>query len=535
MYNAGIKRVTRAPRDSLLEKVPEFVRTNATPANLIGLGGGIFAIFCLLALPASQNWNIRLPLYLVLVVWTLLRPRVALYLLPVAIPWGSLDAITLAGLNLNSADILVVLLATSWLMSFTLRPLVGHSQSGPLDREQFNTPRYLVFAMLALLLAMLLSMVTTLSISLSIKEVAKWLEALVILLLGTQYLRTRREIWTLVIIICLAAISQAILGYAQYAFNLGPASFIRDASLRVYGTFDQPNPYADYINMTLTIALALLLLGRGMAIRTLTGLAVIVLGGAEFLSQSKGGYLALAAALVFIITVALLHRRVLFSCIIITILCIIALYLAGLIPGSVFSPILQKAGLVNLSFAYPTTENYANSERLAHWVAGLLMFRDHPLIGVGIGNYASAYPKYAQGIFVIPLGHAHNYYINIAAEAGIIGLAGLLAFLIAAFVAGGRSLRAISKQCKQAMEQRAKPRAGIQVAGARATLERLRQLTNERALAIGLLAALISVCVHNVVDDLYVHSMTSLFVLLLVMLIRLDVGVSTKRNNSSRV
>jgi O-antigen ligase len=533
MYNAGIHGVARGPRASLSKKVSTFVHANATPANLIGLGGGFIAIFCLLALPASQNWNIRLPLYLVLVIWTLLRPRVALYLLPVAIPWGSLDPITLAGFNLNSADILVLLLATSWLMSFTLRPFVTGRQSGPLDRKAFNTPRYLVFALLALLLAMLFSMATTLSISLSLKEIVKWLEALIVLVLGTQYLHTRRQLWTLVIIVCLAAISQAILGYAQYAFNLGPASFIRDAGLRVYGTFDQPNPYAGYINMSLTIAVALLLLGRGVATRVLAGLAVVVLAGVEFLSQSKGGYIALAVALLFIFTIALFRRRVLFSGIIIAVLCIISIYLAGLLPERAFLPLLQKVGLLNLSFTFPTAENYANSERLAHWVAGLLMFRDHPLFGVGIGNYASAYPRYAQGIFVIPLGHAHNYYINIAAEAGIVGLAGLVSFLLAAFVAGSRSLRSITKKCEQLVAQRAKPRAGIQVAEARATQERLQELINDRALAVGLIAALLSVCIHNLVDNLYVHSMTSLFVLLLVMLIRLDVGAPDKCNNSN--
>ncbi len=46
--------------------------------------------------------------------------------------------------------------------------------------------------------------------------------------------------------------------------------------------------------------------------------------------------------------------------------------------------------------------------------------------------------------------------------------------------------------------------------------------TNDRALSIGLLAALISVCVHNVFDDLYVHSLTNLIALLIIVLIRLE-------------
>ncbi|HEV2654887.1 MAG TPA: hypothetical protein VGT82_08005, partial [Ktedonobacteraceae bacterium] len=81
MYHADSSRsVAHLPPDTLPTKISAFVHTNA--ANLVGLGAAILAIFCLLALPSANYWNIRLPLYLVLVVWILLRPRVALYLLP---------------------------------------------------------------------------------------------------------------------------------------------------------------------------------------------------------------------------------------------------------------------------------------------------------------------------------------------------------------------------------------------------------------------------------------------------------------------
>ena len=48
------------------------------------------------------------------------------------------------------------------------------------------------------------------------------------------------------------------------------------------------------------------------------------------------------------------------------------------------------------------------------------------------------------------------------------------------------------------------------------------QLTDDRALAIGILAALIAICTHNLVDDLFVHSLTNLIALLLIALIRLE-------------
>ncbi len=67
------------------------------------------------------------------------------------------------------------------------------------------------------------------------------------------------------------------------------------------------------------------------------------------------------------------------------------------------------------------------------------MFGDRPWLGVGFGNYEAVYPAYAIGIWRDPLGHAHNYYLNVAAEAGLIGLAAYLAVLAAALALAGRA------------------------------------------------------------------------------------------------
>ena len=71
--------------------------------------------------------------------------------------------------------------------------------------------------------------------------------------------------------------------------------------------------------------------------------------------------------------------------------------------------------------------NYAVLERLAHWQAAADMARDDLWTGVGFGNYAAAYPRYALINWPDALGHAHNYYLNLLAE---VGLPGLLAYLI---------------------------------------------------------------------------------------------------------
>ena len=539
MYNFGLSNNRYSDPLRWLRRVNERWGQRITTANFVGGLCAIIGLYCLLALPQLQYWNFRITLYLIICVWIIIRPRMALYLLPWTIPWGSTDVIRS---NVTSTDILVALLAMSWLLGHTLRPLSaqGSKNGGPLDRDGFNVPPLLTLSVVVLLLAMLLSCVGATSLNDSVKEIVKWSELLVILLLGTQYIRTRRQLWTLVIMLCLAGLSQALLGYAQIFFDLGPASFVRGASLRVYGTFGQPNPYAGYINITLALALALLLLGQGWKTRLLSAGIALPLIGVELYSQSKGGLIALSAAALFIVIVGFPQLRVLARIGWIGIIGLMAAYLVGKFPAQLIEPMLMKIGVIGISFTDPTPTNYSNSERVAHWVAGINMFEAHPLLGVGIGNYQDAYAHYSVGIFTVPLGHAHNYYINTAAEAGILGFVAFMLFLIAVFTYGAHCYCTIDQWYQKLTRRLQKSASGVDARELLASdvgkrydwalpgLQKrdgylaLGRLVNDRALAIGLMASLITVCVHNLVDNLYVHAMTSLFALLIVLLIRLD-------------
>jgi O-antigen ligase len=73
--------------------------------------------------------------------------------------------------------------------------------------------------------------------------------------------------------------------------------------------------------------------------------------------------------------------------------------------------------------------NRFTSDRAFLVDAGLKMIQDRPLTGVGINAFRPAYPLYAQ---LKPHGHrdkpthAHNIYLELTAETGLIGLSGLL-------------------------------------------------------------------------------------------------------------
>jgi O-antigen ligase len=76
------------------------------------------------------------------------------------------------------------------------------------------------------------------------------------------------------------------------------------------------------------------------------------------------------------------------------------------------------------------------------WENTWTMIRHNPLTGVGLGAYETAYPIYArengvQGVTA----EAHNDYLQILADAGVIGAVLALWFILALFRAIARGVR----------------------------------------------------------------------------------------------
>lgn len=157
--------------------------------------------------------------------------------------------------------------------------------------------------------------------------------------------------------------------------------------------------------------LALAVVRRGMGrwvplapVMLVAAVAAILLNGA------RGAWLA--AVITTIVVVVLAVRRYT--------QCIVGLGFAFLLLGGIFtmSPALE-ARLATLT--QPTYQS--NSERLLMWQSAFHAFQDHPLFGVGLGNYAHAY----QTQYISPAakerqqGHAHNNVMQMLGERGCAG------------------------------------------------------------------------------------------------------------------
>lgn len=69
-------------------------------------------------------------------------------------------------------------------------------------------------------------------------------------------------------------------------------------------------------------------------------------------------------------------------------------------------------------------------QRFDWWHASLTMLREHPLVGVGTGSFASALADLTVGTQVTPSVNPHNAYFFMGTQLGLPGLALYLAFLV---------------------------------------------------------------------------------------------------------
>lgn len=438
----------------------------------------------------------------------LARPGVGLALVALSIPLGSLIELRTGPLPAGPTDGIVAVVSAGWLASVFTR------------RREWPSLGPFGWPILVFLGAVVLSASFAASLPAATKESLRWLELFLVYLAASNLVRVRREaggqladggamappgarartlpdatpardgqatLRLVLAAILVAGSVEAMLGVVQFFTRAGPAAFRFGPFLRAYGTFGQPNPFAGYLGMIFPLCLALVLLWRPEGRDWLWRLclpALALIGVAIAMSLSRGGWMGvgLASGLV----VVLMSRRAALLALVAGIAGGIVLFLGAMnaLPTIIAQRIESAAGyfrFFDTRGVFPTPTNWAIVERMAHWQAAWEMLVDHPLVGVGPGHYVVAYADYAVLPFWRdPLGHAHNIYLHLAAELGVIGLATYLVMVATWIGIGLAAARRLGKE---------EPR-GL-----------------GRALALGATASLVAPAIHNLFDNLYVHGM----------------------------
>ncbi len=462
------QRLLLSPRAKLLPPVAPLI-----PVALIGVA------FLVAVLPPAASGALLAAGGLALAV--LIRPWLGLPLLAVAAPFAALRPLPVGGLPLDAADLVLALVLAAWLAQ------------GVAQRRIVVPHPPLIWPMLALLAALGLSLVGAPSYREGLPELLKWLQVLA-LYLATVALLPRRHAGWLIAGLLLAGAAQALLGLYQFVTQTGPDAFVLlGRFMRAYGAFRQPNPYAGYLGLVAPLAISLAIWSwtskqrSGASLRLgLTAAAGLISLGL-LVSWSRGAWLAFAAALAVVV---LAHTRRAAPAVLALAALAALLFLvfdgASMLPVSIagrLGELREYAGLVDVARTEVTDANFSVIERIAHWQAALGMWRDHLWTGVGAGNFAVVYDAYNLPRWYEALGHAHNVYLNFAAEAGLLGL---LAY-------GWLSLAGLWQALRSA-------------------------LSHDRFLAAvgaGVLGGLVAASVHNFFDNLWVQHIYLTLALLL--------------------
>ena len=423
-----------------------------------------------------------------LVYLTLKQPLWGLGVVLLIAPLGAWEARTgIPGFPLASGQLLLFLLFALWVGRFLLL-------------RRTTLPYFPLFPFVAgFILLMSLTMLNTVDMSLSSKELLKWVELgfIIILVLDAVDLSSAKEsnrwLTVLLALILLPAVVQAMIGLIQFLQPQGPDSFlILGRFYRAFGTFEQPNPYGGFMVLHTLLVSGL---GLGLVIRlwkqwrrdgSLGGrtlLLIMVLGGllALFLlsvvaSWSRGAWLALAAGGGVMLVSWPGRWRNRLAMLLGLIVLLWGGWQTNLLPSSVTSRITSAADFEvrDLRDIELTNANFALVERLAFWQAAGNMFRQNLWFGVGFGAYDAAYSDFSPEGWPKSLGHAHNYYLNLLAE---VGLVGLIAYLVLWGAILGQAWWLIGNAPDR-----------------------------WRGIALGLFGAWIALTTHHLVDKLYVNN-----------------------------
>jgi O-antigen ligase len=327
-------------------------------------------------------------------------------------------------------------------------------------------------------------------------EVIKWIELPILLLVAPAMLTLRQGKWLAAALITGACV-QAAIGLYQFIFRIGPDHFlIMGQFMRASGVFQQPNPFGGFMGLALPVAVSLAIWAWSESTNApsrrwlfvtwglfYTG-AVLLIGVGLLTSWSRGAWLG-AMVGVLVVLVLRSRRAALLSAIAALLLTSMAL-LGTLSPTLLPQPITDRLadvpayfGLTDVLSQPVTDENFSVVERIAHWTAAQRMWERSPWLGVGAGNYATVYPEVRLPRWEDPLGHAHNIYLNVLGESGLLGLAAFLALW--GIVVGWVWQRSHTKSAPGADKRW------------------------QAAVAIGVLGLVAHLSVHNLVDNLFVR------------------------------
>jgi O-antigen ligase len=232
-----------------------------------------------------------------------------------------------------------------------------------------------------------------------------------------------------------------------------------------------PNSFAGYLNMSLPLALALAVYqwGRWFAERSRTHVldrpalfnlkrlrlplfltfVTLVLFWTLVTTLSRGAWIGLVFGLLAMMLALGRRAAPALSLMLATAAVTAVLGVLGALPEAIrdrFGQLFTQIAIFDPRGVTPNPDNYALVERMVHWHVAGNMFLSNPWAGAGIGNFNAVFNKFGVQGWPYSRGHAHNYYLHMLGETGLIGFTFYVIMALTIIVVGVRAVR----RCRQA-------------------------------------------------------------------------------------
>ncbi|MGN1385922.1 MAG: O-antigen ligase family protein [Bacillus sp. (in: firmicutes)] len=324
-------------------------------------------------------------------------------------------------------------------------------------------PFVITFGLFALVSA--ISLLDAVSLKSGVMELARFLSYVAVFMIAVKVKFTKEQYFNFGKVFAAATFLVAVYGFIQYIFNidLNTAGLyaLEDAKGRVYSTMVNPNYYSAFLNYVspwLLLMAVVYFKDKKMQIATFTFYGLVVMN--LILTYTRAAWVTMICALLLLIMLIpaqfiknFIKPQILISCVI-------------LISSILFMPDVQSrtssAIIAVQSLVFPASTETASEDqvpqnetdtknlqqmestnkavfsRMTLWKTGLYMFRDNPVLGVGLGNYNVRYKDVTAKYPELDFGHetysVHNSYIKVAAETGLLGLLATAAFYLVFFI-----------------------------------------------------------------------------------------------------
>jgi len=201
----------------------------------------------------------------------------------------------------------------------------------------------------------------------------------------------------------------------------GNVKHLRLPMARSTGFFDGPATFGNYILLVLPVVIGLssyIRIRRKKRWLQLSGLIILT---AIIFSYGRAVWIGLIVGLIFMGILG--SRRLLLSILAGIMICSI-LILA--LPSSEFAQ--RVAGTVK--------SKHPVGDRTEFWEGSLRILRDYPITGVGWEGFRKVYPRYRPSEEEKSVSNAHNNFVDVAVDSGLLGLGIFLWLLVTIYKVG---------------------------------------------------------------------------------------------------